>query len=130
MIKLKEILNEAMDMGKHPIPVKEFAKYMKEYAKEIVQAKRDFTDEKDWVVAEKVAKYLKSASTPKTVDEYIKWHNGARAITGGKSFGMGSGFSDASSLIASIATEDENITSAMVDKWDSKILPYIDKKAR
>lgn len=122
-------LNEAMDIGKHPIPAKEFAKYMKEFAKEIMQAKRD-TSKEDWPTAEKVAKYLKSATTPKTVDEYIKWHNEARDITGGKSFGMGSGFSDASSLISSIATEDDNITSAMVDKWDSKILPYIDKKAK
>ena len=123
-------LNEANDIGKHPIPVREFTKYMKEFAKEIMQAGKhgDFTSHKDWEVAKKVAQYLKTARTPKTVDEYIKWHNGARAITGGKSFGMGSGFSDASSLISSIATEDPKITSDMVDKYDVTILPYIDKK--
>lgn len=132
MIKLKDILTEATNVGKHPIPVREFTKYMKEFAKEIIQAGKhgDFTDEKDWVVAEKVAKYLKTAKTPKTVDEYVKWHNGARAITGGKSFGMGSGFSDASSLISSIVAEDPKITSDQVDEWDVTLLPYVDKKAK
>ena len=122
-------LNEANDIGKHPIPVREFAKYMKEFAKEIIQAKRDFSKE-DWPTAEKVAKYLKTARTPKTIDEYIKWHNGARAITGGKSFGMGSGFSSAGSLLSSIAVEDPKITQAMADKYDVTILPYVDKKAK
>ena len=129
MIKLKDILNEASDVGKHPIPVKEFIKYMKEFAKEITQAKRDFGKD-DWPIAEKVAKYLKTARTPKTIDEYIKWHNGARAITGGKSFGMGSGFSSAGSLLSSIAVEDPKITQAMADKYDVTILPYVDKKAK
>ena len=128
-----EFLNEAkLDIGNYDIPSNfdgAFSDYMKEYAKEIKQAKRDFSKE-DWPTAEKVAKYLLSAKTPLTIDEYIKWHNGAKAITGGKSFGMGSGFSDASSLISSIITEDPNITSKEVDLWDAKILPYIDKKSK
>ena len=126
-----EFLNEAVeDIGSIAIPSKYFAEYMKEYAKEIKQSKRDFSKE-DWPIADKVAKYLLSAKTPSTVDEYIKWHNGAKAITGGKSFGMGSGFADASDgAIVQIITDDPNVTSRIVDKWDGKIFPYIAKKSK
>jgi len=124
-------LNEAKeDIGSIKIPSKDFAEYMKEYAKEILQAKRD-TSKEDWPIAQKVAKYLKSAKTPTTVDEYIDWHNGAKAITGGKSFGMGSGFAKADDgAIMQIITDDPKITSAKVDKWDAKIFPYIAKNSK
>lgn len=131
MIKLKNILNEAStDYGKYPIPAKEFKQYMKEYAQEIKQAGKSAFGS-DWEMAQKVAKYLKSAKTPTTVDEYIKWHNGAKAITGGVPFGMGSGFKDASDgAIVTIVSDQDNITNKEVNLWDGKILPYIEKKAK
>ena len=129
MIKLTNIITEApVDIGNYPIPSKYFKKYMNEYSSEITQAKRYFNKE-DWPIADKVRKYLKSAPTPTTVDEYIKWHAGAKALTGGQSFGMGSGFAKASSLIVSIVSE-AGTTNKSANLWDSKILPYIDKKAK
>ena len=129
MIKLTNIITEDVsDIGSQPIPSKYFKKYMKEYSSEITQAKRYFNKE-DWPTADKVRKYLKSAPTPLTVDEYIKWHAGAKALTGGKSFGMGSGFAKASSLIVTIVAE-AGATNKQAGLWDSKILPYIDKKAK
>tara|TARA_R110001599_G_scaffold1706_5_gene8443 strand:- start:2271 stop:2669 length:399 start_codon:yes stop_codon:yes gene_type:complete len=129
MIKLTNIITEDVsDIGNQPIPSKYFKKYMKEYSSEITQAKRYFNKE-DWPIADKVRKYLKSAPTPTTVDEYIKWHAGAKALTGGQSFGMGSGFAKASSLIVSIVV-DAGTTNKIASLWDSKILPYIDKKAK
>jgi len=129
MIKLTNIIAEvSVDIGKHPIPAKYFKRYMKEYAREISQAKKYFKPE-EWNVAKEVAVYLIKAKNPTTVDEYIKWHVGAKAITGGKTFGMGSGFAKASSLILSIVVE-AGTTSKSADLWDSKILPYIDKKAK
>ena len=124
-----ESANEAsVDIGKQPIPTKYFKRYMKEYAKEINQAKEHFRPE-EWDIAKKVAVYIIKAKNPTTVDEYIKWHAGAKTITGGKSFGMGSGFAKASDLIVSIVVE-AGATSKQADLWDSKILPYIDKKAK
>ena len=129
IIKLTNIITEAtVDIGNYPIPSKYFKKYMNEYSSEITQAKRYFRKE-DWPTADKVRKYLKSAPTPTTVDEYIKWHAGAKALTGGESFGMGSGFAKASSLIVSIIV-DAGTTNKSASLWDSKILPYIDKKAK
>ena len=112
-------------IGDTPIPSKYFKKYMDEYSSEITQAKRYFSKE-DWPVADKVRKYLKSATTPTTVDEYIKWHAGAKALTGGQSFGMGSGFAKASSLIVNIIV-DAGTTNKIANLWDSKVLPYIDQ---
>ena len=129
MIKLSNIITEDVsDIGNQPIPSKYFKKYMKEYSSEITQAKRYFNSQ-DWPIADRVRKYLKGAPTPTTVDEYIKWHAGAKALTGGKSFGMGSGFASASSLIATIVAE-AGATNVQAKLWDGKILPYIDKKAR
>jgi hypothetical protein len=115
------------DIGNQPIPSKYFRQYMREYSSEITQARRHFKKE-DWAIADEVRKYLKSSPTPTTVDEYIKWHAGAKAITGGKSFGMGSGFASASSLISTIVAES-GVSSRQADIWDSKILPYIDAQS-
>ena len=129
LIKLKNIITESsVDIGNYPIPSKYFKKYMNEYSSEITQAKRYFRKE-DWPIADKVRKYLKGAPTPTTVDEYIKWHAGAKALTGGKTFGMGSGFAKASDLIVSIVSE-AGTTNKSASLWDSEILPYIDKKAK
>jgi len=126
-MKLKNLIIETSAVGSLPIPSKYFKQYMREYSSEITQARRYFNKE-DWLVADKVRKYLKSAPTPQTVDEYIEWHVGAKAITGGNSFGMGSGFAKASDLIVSIVSE-AGATSRQADLWDSKILPYIDSLA-
>ena len=125
----QKLTEETLDIGNQPIPSKYFKKYMKEYSSEITQAKRHFIKSGAWPIADKVRKYLKSAPTPTTVDEYIKWHAGAKALTGGKTFGMGSGFASASSLISTIVAES-GTTNKQANLWDSKILPYIDKKAR
>jgi hypothetical protein len=125
-MKLKSI-TEASDIGTMSIPSLYFKKYMREYAQEITRAKKYFAKE-DWPTANKVRKYLGSAPTPTTVDEYIKWHAGARALTGGESFGMGSGFANASSLISTIIAES-GATNRQANFWDSKILPYIDSKS-
>ena len=101
---------------------------MKEYAKEISRAKEHFSD-KDWLVAKKVAVYLIKSKKPNTVDEYLVWHKGAKAITGGKSFGMGSGFASASSLISNVIFNELEMSNKEADLWDGKILPYITKKA-
>jgi len=124
-INLKDLVNEGdSDIGNQPIPSKYFKRYMKEYAREISQAKEHFRPE-EWNVAKNVAVYLIKAKNPTTVDEYLEWHAGAKAITGGKTFGMGSGFAKASSLIVSIVAE-AGASSKQADLWDSKILPYID----
>ena len=129
MIKLTNIITEdASDIGSQLIPSKYFKKYMREYSSEITRAKRYF-NKQDWPIADRVRKYLKGAPTPTTVDEYIKWHAGAKALTGGESFGMGSGFAKASSLIIDIVV-DAGTTNKIASLWDSKILPYIDKKAK
>lgn len=125
----KGIKEDVSDIGNQPIPSKYFKKYMREYSSEITQAKRHFIKSGAWPIADKVRKYLKSGPTPTTVDEYIKWHAGAKALTGGKSFGMGSGFASASSLISTIVAES-GTTNKQANLWDSKILPYIDKKAK
>ena len=127
-MKLKNLITEAGAIGELPIPSAFFKKYMREYSSEITQARRYFNKE-DWPIADKVRKYLKGAKTPTTVDEYIKWHAGAKALTGGQSFGMGSGFADASSLISTIVAE-AGATNKQAKLWDGKILPYIDKKAK
>ena len=124
-INLKDLVNEAdLDIGNQPIPSKYFRQYMREYSSEITQARRYFNKE-DWPIADEVRKYLKSAPTPTTVDEYLEWHAGAKAITGGQSFGMGSGFANASSLIVQIVV-DAGTTNKIANLWDGKILPYID----
>jgi hypothetical protein len=127
-MKLKNLITEAGAIGELPIPSAFFKKYMREYSSEITQARRYFNKE-DWPIADKVRKYLKGAKTPTTVDEYIKWHAGAKALTGGQSFGMGSGFADASSLISTIVAE-AGATNRQAMLWDGKILPYIDKMSR
>jgi len=127
-MKLKNLITEAGAIGELPIPSAFFKKYMREYSSEITQARRYFNKE-DWPIADKVRKYLKGVKTPTTVDEYIKWHAGAKALTGGQSFGMGSGFADASSLISTIVAE-AGATNRQAMLWDGKILPYIDKMSR
>tara|TARA_R110000796_G_scaffold214683_1_gene330623 strand:- start:1474 stop:1893 length:420 start_codon:yes stop_codon:yes gene_type:complete len=117
---------EAADIGSFPIDVQNFTKFTHEAAEEIRMDRSGFSKQ-EWAVASKVIKYLKSAKPPKTIDEYIIWHNRAKSITGGKPFGSGSGFESASSLIAQ--TLGDLKTSTIVDKWDNVILPYIDKKA-
>jgi len=129
LFKEVKLTEEALDIGNQPIPSKYFKKYMKEYSSEITQAKRHFIKSGAWPIADKVRKYLKTAPTPTTVNEYIKWHAGAKALTGGKTFGMGSGFASASSLISTIVAES-GTTNKQANLWDSKILPYIDKKAK